>query len=74
MPDANGALGVSLQCLNQSHGPQDDTYLSKDVPNGGHTMYTWRMLLPQMLAWMTPRLTSEAQAAGSGPPAGGAGR
>jgi enterochelin esterase-like enzyme len=191
MPAANGALGVSLQCLNQNHGPQDDTYLSKDVPdylsaslriqppgsgwgiagyseggfcaanfglqhgriysyagvlsgyfrpsdnqfghpmrmvsafanarqaqentpldlvrsmparqpiagfwigtggldgndvrssedfqqllqlrqpdvvlkivpNGGHTMYTWRMLLPQMLAWMTPRLTSEAQAA-----------
>jgi hypothetical protein len=35
----------------------------KVVPKGGHTMYTWRMLLPQMLAWMTPRLTSEAQAA-----------
>jgi enterochelin esterase-like enzyme len=191
MPDANGGLGVSLQCLNQVHGPRDDTYLSKDipdyvsqslrveppgkgwgiagyseggfcaanlglqhgrifsyagvlsgyfapsdnqlnhpermvsafanarqrrantpmiraqklraratvaqfwlgvggkdggavrsteifqqllqlrqpvvplkiVPNGGHTMYTWRVLLPQMLAWMTPRLAREAAAA-----------
>jgi enterochelin esterase-like enzyme len=191
MPDANGALGVSLQCLNQNNGPQDDTYLAKDlpeylsaslrvqppgsgwgiagyseggfcaanfglqhgrvfsyagvlsgyfrpsdnqfahptrmvsafanarqarlntpmdlvrslaprqpiaqfwigaggkdgndvrssqifqqllelrdptvplkvVPGGGHTMYTWRMLLPQMLTWMTTRLTAEAQAA-----------
>jgi enterochelin esterase-like enzyme len=32
MPDANGARGVSLQCLNQWHGPQDDTYLSHDLP------------------------------------------
>jgi enterochelin esterase-like enzyme len=32
MPDANGALGVSLQCLNQYRGPQDDTYLSQDLP------------------------------------------
>jgi enterochelin esterase-like enzyme len=191
MPDANGSLGVSLQCLNQWHGPQDDTYLAKDVPDfigaslrvqppgsgwgiagyseggfcaanlglqhgrlfsyagvlsgyfkptpnqlthpnrmvspfgnrtqelqntpmdllqsmparqpvaqfwigagglnvrdvhssqtfrqllqlrepavpfkvvpgGGHTMFTWRILLPQMLAWMTPRLASEAAAA-----------
>jgi enterochelin esterase-like enzyme len=191
IPDANGGLGISLQCLNQWHGPQDDTYLSHDVPDylsralrvrppgggwgiagyseggfcaanlglqhgrifsyagilsgyfkpsanqlthpsrtvspfrgrkqarlntpvdlvqslpprqpvaqfwigaggndgndlraaqifrqllqlrqpvvhislvphAGHTMYTWRMLLPQMLAWMTPRLTQE------GPPA-----
>jgi enterochelin esterase-like enzyme len=191
MPDANGRLGVSLQCLNQHRGPQDNTYLSKDVPDylsaslriqppgsgwgiagyseggfcaanfglqhgriysyagvlsgyfrpsdnqfahpvrmisafasarqarqntpldlvrsrrarqpiaqfwmgtgggdggdlrssevfqqllqlrqpdvmlkvaarGGHTMYTWRMLLPQLLAWMTPRLADEARAA-----------
>jgi enterochelin esterase-like enzyme len=210
MPDVNGGLGVSLQCLNQWHGPQDDTYLAQDlpaylgsalriqppgsgwgiagyseggfcaanlglqhgrifsyagvlsgyfrpsdnqlarpsrlvspfanlqqerqntppdllqslpgrqpipqfwigaggkdgndlrasevfrqllqlrepsaelkvVPTGGHTMYTWRMLLPSMLDWMTPRLTSEAlaanrargreraaQTAGAGPPA-----
>jgi enterochelin esterase-like enzyme len=33
MPDINGERGVSLQCLNQYHGPQDDTYLSKDLPN-----------------------------------------
>jgi enterochelin esterase-like enzyme len=32
MPDANGERGVSLQCLNQASGPQDDTYLSKDLP------------------------------------------
>ncbi|HEY5360395.1 MAG TPA: alpha/beta hydrolase-fold protein [Streptosporangiaceae bacterium] len=190
MPDANGTRGVSLQCLNQWHGPQDDTYLARDLPNfiasslrvqppgsgwaiagyseggfcaanlglqhgrtftyagvlsgyfkptrnqllhptrmvspfgsraqelqntpldllqslparqpiaqfwigagalnvsavrdsqsfrqllqlrepvvpfsvvrGGHTMFTWRILLPQMLAWMTPRLATEAAAA-----------
>jgi enterochelin esterase-like enzyme len=33
MPDANGARGVSLQCLNQAGGPQDDTFLSQDLPN-----------------------------------------
>jgi enterochelin esterase-like enzyme len=33
MPDANGGLGVSLQCLNQWHGPQDDTYLAHDLPD-----------------------------------------
>jgi enterochelin esterase-like enzyme len=33
MPDANGGLGVSLQCLNIYRGPQDDTYLSDDVPD-----------------------------------------
>jgi enterochelin esterase-like enzyme len=33
MPDANGARGVSLQCLNQAGGPQDDTFLSQDLPD-----------------------------------------
>ena len=32
MPDANGARGVSLQCLNQVHGPQDATFMATDVP------------------------------------------
>lgn len=32
MPDANGGRGISLQCLNQHKGPQDDTYLAKDLP------------------------------------------
>jgi enterochelin esterase-like enzyme len=32
MPDANGGRGISLQCLNQAHGPQDDTYLARDLP------------------------------------------
>lgn len=32
MPDANGGLGISLQCLNQWHGPQDDTFLATDLP------------------------------------------
>ncbi len=32
MPDANGARGVSLQCLNQVGGPQDATYLARDLP------------------------------------------
>jgi enterochelin esterase-like enzyme len=33
MPDANGGNSVSLQCLNQVGGPQDLTYLARDVPN-----------------------------------------
>lgn len=32
MPDANGGQRVSLQCLNVHHGPQDMTYLARDVP------------------------------------------
>ncbi len=32
MPDANGAQRVSLQCLNQVGGPQDLTYLARDLP------------------------------------------
>jgi enterochelin esterase-like enzyme len=33
MPDANGGERISLQCLNQVHGPQDLTYLGVEVPN-----------------------------------------
>lgn len=33
MPDANGGTDISLQCLNQYHGPQDMTYLGTDVPH-----------------------------------------
>ena len=33
MPDANGGRAISLQCLNQVHGPQDATYLADDLPN-----------------------------------------
>ncbi len=32
MPDANGGRGMSLQCLNQVHGPADATYLAEDLP------------------------------------------
>jgi enterochelin esterase-like enzyme len=32
MPDANGARGVSLQCLNSVGGPQDATFMASDVP------------------------------------------
>jgi enterochelin esterase-like enzyme len=32
MPDANGGRDISLQCLNQYHGPQDATYLAEDLP------------------------------------------
>ncbi|HET7013316.1 MAG TPA: alpha/beta hydrolase-fold protein [Streptosporangiaceae bacterium] len=31
MPDANGARGISLQCLNVPHGPQDATFVAQDV-------------------------------------------
>jgi enterochelin esterase-like enzyme len=33
MPSANGARRISLQCLNQVHGPQDLTYLAEDLPD-----------------------------------------
>ena len=33
----------------------------KFVPGGGHTMFTWRALMPLLLEWMTPRLTAAAQ-------------
>jgi enterochelin esterase-like enzyme len=35
----------------------------KLVPGGGHTMFTWRMLLAPMLRWMTPNLAGRAVAA-----------
>jgi hypothetical protein len=31
----------------------------KIVPGGGHTMITWRALIPPMLEWMTPQLSRE---------------
>lgn len=33
MPDANGGLDRSTQCLNIAHGEQDETYLAADVPD-----------------------------------------
>jgi Putative esterase len=33
MPDTEGGRGISLQCLNQAHGPQDATYLARDLPS-----------------------------------------
>lgn len=33
MPDTNGAMRISLQCLNVHHGPQDATYLAVDLPS-----------------------------------------
>jgi enterochelin esterase-like enzyme len=34
----------------------------KVVPGGGHTMFTWRSLIPPMLEWMTPQLAQNAAA------------
>ena len=31
------------------------------IDGGGHSMFTWRGLIPSMLAWMTPRLTQHAE-------------
>jgi len=31
------------------------------VPGGGHTMATWRALVPSLLEWMTPLLTANAE-------------
>ncbi len=33
IPDANGGLDRSTQCLNTVHGEQDETYLAVDVPD-----------------------------------------
>jgi enterochelin esterase-like enzyme len=33
IPDANGGLDRSTQCLNTVHGEQDETYLATDVPD-----------------------------------------
>jgi enterochelin esterase-like enzyme len=33
MPDTNGGVRISLQCLNVRHGPQDATYLAEDLPS-----------------------------------------
>jgi pimeloyl-ACP methyl ester carboxylesterase len=33
IPDANGGLDRSTQCLNTAHGEQDETYLATDVPD-----------------------------------------
>ena len=30
------------------------------VPGGGHTMFTWRALMPPLLEWMTPRIEAAA--------------
>jgi enterochelin esterase-like enzyme len=32
MPDVNGGTGISLQCLDQVGGPQDATFLARDLP------------------------------------------
>ncbi len=32
----------------------------REVPGGGHTMYTWRALLPPMLSWMTEGIAYRA--------------
>jgi enterochelin esterase-like enzyme len=33
MPDASGGRRISLQCLNQVNGPQDATFLARDLPS-----------------------------------------
>lgn len=33
MPDANGGRTQSEQCINQYHGPQDATFLARDLPS-----------------------------------------
>jgi enterochelin esterase-like enzyme len=48
MPDPNGGPRISLQCLNVVRGPQDATYLARDVP--GYLSQTLR-LQPPGRAW-----------------------
>jgi enterochelin esterase-like enzyme len=44
MPDASGGPRISLQCLNQVRGPQDATYLARDLP--GYIARTLRVAPP----------------------------
>ena len=48
MPDPEGGRGISLQCLNVLHGPQDATFLATDLP--GYLSHVLR-LQPPGLAW-----------------------
>jgi enterochelin esterase-like enzyme len=48
MPDPNGGPHISLQCLNIARGPQDATYLARDLPN--YLSQTLR-LQPSGRAW-----------------------
>jgi enterochelin esterase-like enzyme len=48
MPDPNGGPHISLQCLNIARGPQDATYLARDLPN--YLSQTMR-LQPSGRAW-----------------------
>jgi enterochelin esterase-like enzyme len=48
MPDANGGRTISLQCLNQFHGPEDATYLAEDLP--AYIAHALRVQ-PPGLAW-----------------------
>jgi enterochelin esterase-like enzyme len=42
MPDADGARGISLQCLNALGGPQDATFIARDVPDFiSHALRVW---------------------------------
>jgi S-formylglutathione hydrolase FrmB len=48
MPDPNGGMRISLQCLNVAHGPQDATFMAKEVPD--YLARTLRLQRPG-LAW-----------------------
>jgi Putative esterase len=48
IPDANGARDVDLQCLNQVGGPQDLTYLARDLPDEIASLFR---VQPPSAAW-----------------------
>ncbi len=52
---ADAKNAAIFQQLLQLHQPNVQLHT---VPGGGHTMLTWRELLPGMLRWMTPRLAA----------------
>jgi enterochelin esterase-like enzyme len=57
--DASG-LRAARQFQRLILARQPDVQLNV-VPGGGHTMATWRALVPSLLEWMTPILTEAAQ-------------
>jgi enterochelin esterase-like enzyme len=52
----------NAQIFEQLVETRQPSVVLKVVPGGGHTMYTWRSLMPPLLEWMTPQLADAAAA------------
>jgi enterochelin esterase-like enzyme len=48
----------NAQIFEQLLQTRQPSVVLKVVPGGGHTMFTWRALVPSLLEWMTPQLAN----------------